>query len=435
MAEFCAFQGWRYDVAQVGDLSDVVAPPYDVISEAQQANLYARHPYNVVRLILNRNEPEDVTPDARYERAASLWKHWRFDGILRQEHEEALYVYHQEYRWEGRSFVRKGIIGRLRLEDFGTGKVFPHEQTLSGPKVDRLKLIRACRANLSPIFGLYSDPACEIQQRIDEHCLGLTSLEAREEQGVLNRVWVVTDPAAINHAKAALLDRPVFIADGHHRYETALNYRNELRAAGKLNSENAPPNFILATLVALQDPGLAVLPTHRLVRGFPGLTAAAVQEALKGCFETEFTGAGSAGAQEAWELVAADGGQDVLGFGCAADQQWVFARCVDPSAMDALAADHSPAWRKLGVSLLHTLVLGKLLAAHAAAAGTELRYVHRDAEVAESVGAGTCDLGCLVPPATVDDVEVIAGGLETMPPKSTYFYPKLLSGLVFHALG
>ncbi len=434
MAEICAFQGWRYDVAQAGDLTDVVAPPYDVIDEVQQAALYARHPYNVVRLDLNRSEPDDVTPDARYERAASLWKHWRVDGVLRQEHEEALYVYHQEYSWEGQTFLRKGIVGRLRLEEFGAGKVFPHEQTLSGPKADRLKLIRASRANFSPIFGLYSDPNCDIQRQIDDHCIGLTSLEARDDNGVRNRLWVVTDPAAINRAKEALLDKPVFIADGHHRYETSLNYRNELRAAGKLANENAPPNFILATLVSLQDPGLTVLPTHRLVQGLAGLTAAAVQESLAGTFETEIAGTGAAGAREAWELVAADGGQDVLGFGCAADQQWIFARCLDPSAMDSLAADHSPAWRDLGVSLLHTLVLGKLLASRVTGAGPELRYVHRDTEVAEAVRSGVCDLGCLVPPATVDHVEEIAGGLETMPPKSTYFYPKLLSGLVFHSL-
>lgn len=434
MAEICAFRGWRYDVAQVGDLTDVIAPPYDVIDEAQQAALYARHPYNVVRLILNRSEPDDASADARYERAAGLWKHWRVDGILRQEHEEALYVYHQDYTWEGRNYVRKGIIGRLRLEEFGAGKVFPHEQTLSGPKADRLKLMRACRANLSPIFGLYSDPMCAVQRQIDDHCLSLTALEARDDQGVRNRVWVVTDPAAINRAKTSLLDKPVFIADGHHRYETALNYRNELKAAGKLADENAAPNFILATLVSLQDPGLTVLPTHRLVRGLPGLTAGEVQKALAGCFETEIAGTGAAGAREAWELVAADGGQNVLGFGCAADQQWVFARCIDASLMDTLAAQHSPAWRGLGVSLLHTLVLGKLLAGRMTDGGPELRYVHRDTEVSEAVAGAACDLGCLVPPATVDHVEEIAGGLETMPPKSTYFYPKLLSGLVFHAL-
>ena len=433
MAELCAFRGWRYDVAQVGDLSDVVAPPYDVIDSARQARLYDRHPENVIRLILNRAEPEDQSTSDPDERAAALWKHWRIDGILRQEHEESLYVYHQEYQWEGRTYVRKGVMGRLRLEDLGTKSIFPHEQTLAGPKAAQLNLIRACRANLSPIFGLYPDSDGSIQQQLDDHCLALTALEAVDDDRVRHRVWVVTDPAVINRAKTALLDLPVFIADGHHRYETALAYRNELQAAGKLAGENAAANFVMATLVSLQDPGLTVLPTHRLISGVSGLTAARLQELLADDFETEVTGQGADGAREAWELVAADGGQDVLGFGCAADQTWVFARLLRSEAMDLLEPDHSPAWRSLAVSVLESLVLGKLLG-NASAMPLTRQYVHRDSEVAAAVAGGTCDLGCLVPPVSVDEVQEIASGLETMPPKSTYFSPKLLSGLVFHSV-
>jgi uncharacterized protein (DUF1015 family) len=433
MVDVNPLRGWRYDLAQVGDLSDVVCPPYDVIDEPLQHELYKKHPCNVIRLELNRPEPGDADPEARYRRAADFWKRWRADGILLQEHEDALYVYHQEFEWEGKTYVRKGFFGRLRLEEFG-GQVFPHEQTLSGPKADRLMLFQACKANLSPVFGLYPDAQQEVQRRLDEHCLPLTALQAVDHLGVKHRMWVVTDPAVINAVRVGMRDKPIFIADGHHRYETSLNYRRELKAAGQLTDDNAPPNFVLMMFVGMQDPGLQVLPTHRLVTGLGDVTLPQLQAALKSHFEMEPLGAGEKAAQEAWELVAADGGQDVFGFGTAADQQWCFARVMDAGPMGTLAADHSPAWRSLGVSLLQKLVLEHLLKQAVPAARTNCTYVHRLDEVTAAVGGKQCQLGCLVPPATIAHVEQIASNRETMPPKSTYFYPKLLTGLVFHAL-
>lgn len=434
MVDVCPFRAWRYDLGQVGDLSDVVCPPYDVIDSRMQDELYKKHPCNAIRLELNRAEPTDAGPEDRYTRAANFWKRWRSEGVLLHEHEEALYVYHQQFTWEGQEYIRRGFLARVRLEEFGTGQIFPHEQTLSGPKADRLALFHACKANLSPVFGLYPDETGEVQQRLDEACTRLTALAAEDALGVHNRLWVVTDPAVINAVRAALRDRPLFIADGHHRYETALNYRRELQAAGQLTNSEAAPNFVLMHCVGMSDPGLQILPTHRLVSGLPSLTSSELRSALSECFELEFMGVGDSAARDVWELMSADGSQGVFGFGCAADGGWQFARLTNPAWMAELAPQQSPAWRELAVSRLHKLVLEKLLPQRFPGSSPRCEYVHRLSEVTSAVQAGGCQLGCLVPPATIAHVQTIASQRETMPPKSTYFYPKLLTGLVFHAL-
>lgn len=433
MVEVCSFRGWRFDVAQVGDLSDVVTPPYDVIDSKQQDALFKKHPCNFIRLELNREEPGDPTPETKYERAAGFWKHWRLDGIMRQEPEDAIYVYSQEFEWEGQKYVRSGFLARVRLEEFGAGNIFPHEQTLTGPKADRLNLIRATKANLSPIFGLYPDESGSVQQILDDTCLTLTPSVATDHLGVIHRTWVVTDHNVISRVKAGLRDLPVFIADGHHRYETALNYRRELQASGKLNDDLGAPNFVMMMLVGMQDPGLQILPTHRLVSGLPEITADQLQECLATCCEVERLGTGDQAALDAWDLIEIDGGQNVFAFGTAADNNWLLARVTDSSSMAQLASEHSEAWRSLGVSLLHKLLLEDLIYKKFGG-DPKFQYVHRVDETTAALKARTHQLACLVAPATIDDVSEIAAARETMPPKSTYFYPKLLSGLVVNSL-
>ena len=225
--------------------------------------------------------------------------------------------------------------------------------------------------------------------------------------------------------------RPIFIADGHHRYETGLRFRDDLAAAGALTGPDDPANFCMMMLVGMSDPGLVILPTHRLVSGFPGLTFEALAERLAPEFDVNDAGRGDEGARAAWEAIEADGGQDRLGFGTVADGRWMTARLRSDAKMDALAPDHSADWRSLGVSILHELVLKALLGPLGAAS---CRYVHLLDEVERDVAAGGCDLACLVPPAGMEHVESIASNLEKMPPKSTYFYPKLLSGLVLNPL-
>jgi uncharacterized protein (DUF1015 family) len=251
---------------------------------------------------------------------------------------------------------------------------------------------------------------------------------------VIHRLWPVTDHVAINQAREAVRQAPVFIADGHHRYETALNYRNWLREQGRLTSDDSPANYVMMMFVGISDPGLAILPTHRLVSGLPDLTAEELTEILGSHFEVEAMGAGPEAARQTWEMMDADGGQDVFGFGTTKDGNWLFARVIDDSPMESLAPDHSPAWRSLGVSLLHKLVLEHLVGGKFPTAELKCKYVHLMEEVTSAQAAGACQLACLVAPAGIDHVEQIASKLEKMPPKSTYFYPKLLSGLVLNPL-
>lgn len=434
MAEVLPLRGWRYNLAQVGSLADVTAPPYDVIGPEQQKELYEKHPCNVVRLILNREEPGDEGPGDRYTRAARFLRHWKTEGILEQEREDSLYVYHQEFEWEGRRYVRKGFLGRLRLEEFGQGQVFPHEETMSGPKADRLALTKACRMNLSPIFGLYPDEQAAGQTPLEEAVRSQTPLEATDELGVVHRMWPVSDPAVLSRVTSALREKPIFIADGHHRYETALNYRRSLQEQGELTGPQHPANFVLMMFVGMSDPGLAILPTHRLVTGIPSLTADDLTDILQPVFAVEQTGSGEEAARDTWEQIEADGEQGVLGFGTAADGKWLLARLSDSSPMAQLCPEHSPAWRELGVSVLHRLVLQHLLKQRFPESEAKCTYVHLLEEVTAALNSGGCPLAALVPPAQISHVQEIASTFEKMPPKSTYFYPKLLSGLVFHSL-
>jgi uncharacterized protein (DUF1015 family) len=430
MADIQAFRAFRYDLGRVGGLSDVIAPPYDVIDPALQKALYERSPYNVVRLILNKEQPTDTPTDNRYTRAAQCLRDWQADGILTQDSARSLYVCHQEYEVDGQKHVRRGFFARVRLEPFGEGRIYAHEDTMSGPKADRLKLFHATGMNLSAIFGLYPDSDGTVQSRLDDAVRRVPPLEAVDHLGVGTRLWPVTDQHVVSAVSGFMAPKPVFIADGHHRYETGLRYQEERRAAGDAQNPNSPTNFILMMCVCMSDPGLLILPTHRLISGYPGLTSDQLRTALAEHFDLKTIGQGEQSAVDTWDTIQADGSQELLGFGTVADGVWQTARFRSPTLMTELAADHSSAWRGLGVSILQVAVLGRLLSA----SKPECRYVHTLREVTEGAAARRCDLAALVQPATMAHVEEIAGNLEKMPPKSTYFYPKLLSGLVFNSL-
>lgn len=442
MADVRAFRAYRYDLGRVGSLSDVVAPPYDVIDPPLQEALFARSRYNVLHVDLTRDQPGDNDHHNRYTRAAATLRDWLNDGILVQDSARSLYAYEQEYQADnGATYTRRGFLARVRLEPFGQGRIYPHEQTLAGPKADRLSLYRATRMNLSPVFGLYPDPEGSVYAPLAEYTRRHLPLEATDHLGVKSRLWPVTDPTIITAVTASMGPRPIFIADGHHRYETGLKYAQEQEALGQVQGEDAPQRFILMMLVSMSDPGLLIMPTHRLVSGLGRPTAATLAERLRGYFQLEHVGTGPAAARQTWELMQADGTQAVLGFGTVADDTWQLARLTRPEAMTELAPQQSPAWRELAVSVLHRLVLETLLApAPAPGASAALtpapkcRYVHLLDEVQQARTAAECELAVLVPPATMQHVERIAGNWETMPPKSTYFYPKLLSGLVFNSL-
>ena len=433
MAEVQAFRGFRYDLARVGNLGDVVAPPYDVIDPALQQSLYDRSPYNVIRLILNKETPADSEHDNRYTRAAMALRDWTRDGILAQDSARSLYVYSQEFEIESKRYTRTGFMARVRLERLGQGRIYPHEETLAGPKADRLKLFHATNMNLSQVFGLYPDEAGEVQAKLDAAVARALPIQATDHLGVISRLWPISDLHTINAVARILSPKPVFIADGHHRYETALRYLEEKQQAREVTSSDAPANFVLMTLVSMHDPGLVILPTHRLVSGLGSLTADQLRSILGVHFALDAIGTGPEAARQAWHLIDADYSQELLGFGTLADGVWMTGRFRSPQLMAQLAGEHSPAWQSLAVAVLQRVVLEKLLP-EAGKKEPKCQYVHLLREVNDAIATKQCQLAVLVPPASMGHVEAIAGNLEKMPPKSTYFYPKLLSGLLFHSL-
>ncbi len=434
MADIRAFRGVRYNLARVGALSDVVAPPYDVIGPELQDQLYARHPANVVRVELNKERPTDDDRENRYTRAARNVHDWRADGTLVEDPQPSIYVLHQRFEAEGRLYTRRGFLARLKLEPFGEGRVFPHEETMPGPKADRLRLFHATGMNVSPVFGLYPDSENEVQELLEAATRGRTPLDAVDHLGVVSHVWPISDLEVVTRARALMGPKPIFIADGHHRYETSVRYRDERRAAGSVRDDESIANFVLMACVGMSDPGLVILPTHRLASGLAELDAAKLRDALSSEFDVEDIGVGASACRAAWGLIEADGSQNVLGFGTVADGRWMLARLRGTATMDRLVPHHSPAWRGLAVSILHELAIGRLLAGTLRSDKPQFRYVHLIGEVLESVAARACDLACLVPPATMDHVQQIASSGERMPAKSTYFYPKLLTGLVFNPI-
>ena len=439
MPTVAPLRGLRYDPKHVGVLSQVIAPPYDVIDAALQTRLYDQHPANVIRLELNREEPGDNDTSNKYTRAARFLKEWRDQGVVMQEPAAALYVYHQEFEVEGERHVRRGVMARVRLERFGTGNIHPHEETMSGPKQDRLLLTRACRANLSQVFGLYPDQQGEVQTLLDKAVAGQPPVEATDHLGVRSWMWPLTDETVAAKVAGLMGPKPVFIADGHHRYETACNYRDEVAAAyaaahgGAALPSDHPANFVLMMLVGMSDPGLVVLPTHRLFVQPSVATAADLAARLGDCFTTEAAGMGPADAEKVWDRIDVENKQGTLGLYTAGDRAWTLAR-ITPAGqarMDKVASDHGAAWRSLGVSILHRLVVGELLGAKEIPTPG---YVHLVREVVEGLGTGKYPLAALVMPASVEDIRKVSETGERMPAKSTYFYPKLASGLVFNPL-
>lgn len=437
MPEIQAFRGLRYNLAQVGSLSDCVAPPYDVVDTALQDHLYQLSPFNFLQLERNRPEPGDSQPDTIYDRAGRIFRNWRTEGILQHEPDPALYVYHQIFDLHGQTITRRGFMAVVKLQRFGEGNIYPHEQTHASAKEDRLKLIRATRANLSPIFGLYPDPDNAIQLRLETEIAGAHGIEATDHLGVLHRMWPVRDIKTIQEVTAKMADRDMFVADGHHRFETACNYRDELHAQSPLDAEH-PANYVMTTLISMSDPGLIVLPTHRLLHGIPDFTTEELHQRLSPYFDCELVGRGPDAAGAVWAELDRLDEQWILALYSSASGEWtrISARQEAADRMAAISTDHSSDWQGLGVALLHRLILEDLLGLKAFPTPT---YVHQVGEVIDGLhgrleGNLRYPLAALVMPATIEHIQNLSVHQERMPAKSTYFFPKLVSGMVVHPL-
>jgi uncharacterized protein (DUF1015 family) len=426
MAEFTPFHGLRYDCSKV-NLSDVLAPPYDVIKGTMRDELLARSPYNIVEVELPLGED-----DSKYDEAARVLNAWRGAGVLVAD-DAAFYVYEQEFEVPGSGQIlkRAGVMGALQLEEFGKG-VQPHEHTLSGPKQDRLKLLRAARANTSPIFGLYADSDGWATALITGLCNDTKPLcEARDGDGIFHRLWRITDDETVNSIVAELEDEPILFADGHHRYETALNYRNECaQKAGEKWTGSEPENFVLMMCVATLDPGLVVLPTHRLVKNVEAARLQALPQTLSAFFEVEEV----AGTPST--LLAKINEGETVRIGLILPQgQYLLGLKGDAHAGE-LDSARSAAFNNLDVTILHRVILERQLDINTAklAAGTHVGYTICADEAARKVSNGGYSAAFLLRPTRVEQVRDCCGAGDKMPQKSTYFYPKLVTGLVLRPL-
>jgi uncharacterized protein (DUF1015 family) len=441
MADVRPLSGLRYTAT--ADLAALVTPPYDVIAPEAQARYYERHPENIIRLELGHDEPGDNELNDRYTRAAVTFAEWRLRGTMRQD-APTLYLYEQQFAVGGATHTRASMLARVRLEPLEAGVVLPHERTLSKPKDDRLKLLRACAANLSPIMALYDDPKGELAKRLVRVRRGKPDIAFIDENGEEHRLWLATDPLLAAHVTAYFNARQLYIADGHHRYETALAYRDEIRELRRELVADDAANFVLMALAPIEDAGLVVLPTHRMVRDVAPDRLAGLDAALDHWFSREPLGDASDLAQLTERLAQAgraDGGSTALVLLRRDGPTLLRLRPEGQAAMREAGKGggdeaHSDAWRALDVAVLHELVLGRALgiSGQAVQAGEHVSYTRDAAAAATAVRTGEADLAVLLnptPPAAVRDV-ALAGDL--MPQKSTYFYPKLITGLVINPL-
>ena len=417
MAELEPLWTLHYNLARTGGLQDVVAPPYDVIDEHEREELEARSPYNVVHIDLPRGNGD------RYEHAAMELSAWRREGVIVADDQPALWPLAQEYTGpDGKRRTRRGFLARVRVTEYGAGRIRPHERTHPGPKEDRLRLTRATRTNLSPIFSLFSDPSGAAWSALEPLTEAPPWAETTDGDGTVNRLWRVEDPVAIEVVKRTVAPAELLIADGHHRYETARVYADEVGGEG-------PQRFVLMCLVALQDPGLTVFPTHRLVRGLRPDQHEALALALRRDFEVEPLADTS-------DLVPLPGGPVKIGYIDAHFKQPFMLTLKDPRIADAALADHAAPYRRLDTAVLEALILKGALAMtdddidHLSGLG----YARNADEALRLVQSGEYDAAFFMAPTPIEQVREVAAAGESMPPKSTYFFPKVPTGLVFNPL-
>jgi uncharacterized protein (DUF1015 family) len=433
MATTRPFRGVRYNPEKINDLSTVISQPYDRVRHGLQDKYYAQSPYTIVRIIKSKEEPGDNEENNVYTRARDYYQSWLQEGVLVREQSPALYVLHQTTTLpDGSRRTRKGLIAALELVEFDEGTVLPHERTHSGPKVDRLNLMRATEVNFGNIFMLY--PGGRINELLGAAIEKQPGFELRDlfENDVVQQFWPVTDPQVI----AAVVEemaprRNLIIADGHHRYETALNYRDEMRAKHPDAPSNAGFNYRMVALVSMEDPGLVILPTHRLIHSYDKMDGAAALERAKEYFEV--TPVADQAALEA-ALAEANPSHPRLGF---YDGNYAALTLRDPAVLEKLLPDRSPDWRLLDVSVLHELFIERVLGLDKAVveAKTNIEYL-RDPQMGyDGVDKGEANFLLVMNPTRMEQVRDCTAAGEKMPQKSTDFFPKVISGLVMMPIG
>lgn len=439
MAEIQPFRGIRYNPEKISSLEDTVAPPYDVINEASRETLYGRHPQNVVRLILGKEMDGDDEGTNKYTRANEFLSHWMKDEILIRDEVPSIYLYNQEYEAEGAKKVRKGFVALIRLEAFENGVVLPHEATLAKPVADRLKLFRASQCNLSQVFGLYSDRESVLENLMDKAWEALPQpLSLQDDNGAGHEMKRLTDAETINGVRDFMKEKKIIIADGHHRYTTALAYKKEMEEKHGAIPE-APWNYVMMYFTNLYGDGISVGPIHRLIHGV-SVEKNQLMENLKNEFEVK-TVSGSGNGEIPEELsgkLKESFGKSVsfgLYFG---NGEYCFLKQREGVNLEDKVNLNGPRDLKLlDVSIVHSLLLEGALKINQEDVKSQKNIIYKKdpKEAVSLVDKGEARLACLMNPTRVEQVESIAGQGYLMPQKSTFFYPKLLTGLVMSSIG
>jgi uncharacterized protein (DUF1015 family) len=420
--EVSPFRGIRYNQSTVGDLARVICPPYDVISPEQQRLYYKKSDYNAIRLEF----PEPTTD--RYERAAMTFQQWLKQGVLEYDSVSAFYLHEHQFKYSGKKMVRRGVIARVKLGPWGSG-IFPHEETSSRDKSDRLQLVRACRANFSPLFSLYEDSQQQITPILSHVAQEKPLMSLRTGRGNFpdsdeaHSVWAVTNPEIKRQLVKLLSSQPIYIADGHHRYETALTYGQERTQEQPLSGKGAF-NYVVMELVEFSDPGLVVLPLHRLVRGIGASSLVGLGDRLGDFFTLESVPLRTG----SWHLPV-DSCLGVLGL--QVGSLVVLRKRQDVSLEAMMPGNRSQAYREFGVSILNHIILDAVLSE---AKDLDVAYTVNVKEAYQQIKEGKYQLAFLLHPPGPEMVKAVAGAQDRMPRKSTYFYPKLPAGLVINPL-
>ncbi|MGQ9569303.1 MAG: DUF1015 domain-containing protein [Thermodesulfovibrionales bacterium] len=411
MAEIIPFKGILYNTNRVS-IEDVLSPPYDIITHEYREELYRRSPYNIVRIDFGKEFPDDNENENKYTRARRFLDDWLKEGILIRNERPSFYAYGMSYKIDGKEKNLIGLLALVKLEEFNKGKIHPHECTYSKPKQDRLNLLRICEANTSPIFSLYKSSDRGIYSIISKNIIKKPLLEATDSAGAIHRLWQISDETDLEKIKIELSDKDIFIADGHHRYETALEFKKEMRIKKQNISRNEPFNYVMMFLANMLDNGITILPTHRLLKKIPIDT----NERLSKNFDIE------AVYSDFYIPKILSGRKCTFGFYQNIDDRWYILKCKENS----LSKIH-PSLRQIDVFVLHDLILKNILDI------SDIDYEMDTKKTLEKVKSGEYSAAFFLNPTSVEDVEIVASLSVRMPPKSTYFYPKLLTGIVINS--
>ena len=435
MVKIFPFRGVFYNKKKIKNLSKVISPPYDIISPEFQEELYAASDFNHIRLILGKEFPGDSEYNNRYVRAAAFLNGWLRHKILLTDDKPAIYLYEQRFSVQGKKYARLGFISLLRLEDIGRGKIFPHEETYPRAKLDRLQLMRATNADLDSIFAFYSDKKDKLGKVVRQFMKRKPLAEAKDQDNIAHRVWRIDRKPAINKIAAEMKDKAVFIADGHHRYEAAIRYKNELKMKNTKFTEDEAYNHVMTYFTPLENRGLVVLPIHRTVANLAYFDPIRFAADLAGYFQVTPYQATKRSAGQIRKKLAKDllkaAGQHAFGL-YLGNYRYYLLVLKDEKAIDEMVAEEKPkAWKHLDATILHYAVFDRLLNI-ANETEDKVAYFKNSDEALAAVDEQRAAMAFLLNPARIEEIIAVASELEKMPHKSTYFYPKLLSGLVLY---